>query len=104
MAPILKVLNKTLLHAMFDAKLNMVFNERMSNIERDAELIYQLGGPSKVAEALHIDKRGGAQRVQNWLKRGIPSKVKLDNPEIFMRATTIEWPLATPQTPDVRPA
>jgi len=29
-------------------------------------------------------QKGGAQRVQNWKKRGIPAQVKLDWPEIFM--------------------
>lgn len=53
----------------------------------DRELIKALGGPAKVAELLGFDKaQGGVQRVQNWLERGIPSKVKLDHPHIFLRA------------------
>lgn len=56
----------------------------MTEIDRDVELIRKLGGPSKVAELLQIDKRGGAQRVQNWLVRGIPAKEKVRRPDIFM--------------------
>jgi hypothetical protein len=60
----------------------MVFNMGMN----DAELIKQLGGPAKVAALLQFDKTiGGVQRVQNWMKRGIPSKVKVDFPHIFMK-------------------
>jgi hypothetical protein len=51
----------------------------------DEELIKDLGGPAKVAEMLGYEKHGGVQRVTNWVTRGIPSKVKLDHPEIFMR-------------------
>lgn len=50
----------------------------------DRKLIEDLGGPSKVAELLHFPKQGGAQRVQNWLTRGIPAKVKVEHPELFM--------------------
>lgn len=50
----------------------------------DRERIANLGGPTRVAELLKFDKkRGGVQRVHNWMKRGIPAQVKLDNPEIF---------------------
>lgn len=52
----------------------------------DRELIESLGGPSKVAALLGYDKKpGGVQRVHNWLARGIPAKVKLDYPAIFLR-------------------
>jgi len=52
----------------------------------DAELINDLGGPAKVAELLGYDKRsGGVQRVSNWITRGIPSKVKVDFPHLFLR-------------------
>ena len=50
----------------------------------DAELIGRLGGPSKVAEMIGLKKLGGAQRVQNWLTRGIPSHVKVKHPALFM--------------------
>jgi hypothetical protein len=62
----------------------MVFNMGMSSIDRDREIIHRYGGPSKVAELIGLDKRGGAQRVQNWLVRGIPSSVKVEFPSIFM--------------------
>ena len=55
-------------------------------IERDRELIRALGGPAKVARLLKFNtKSGGIQRVQNWMARGIPAKVKVDFPQIFMR-------------------
>lgn len=49
----------------------------------DQELIANLGGPTKLAERLGYAKAGGAQRVQNWMTRGIPAKVKLDHPDLF---------------------
>jgi hypothetical protein len=52
-------------------------------MESDKEIIARLGGPTKVAELLGYDKHGGVQRVQNWLTRGIPAKVKLANPSLF---------------------
>ena len=55
----------------------------------DTERITQLGGPTKVAELLNYEKSGGVQRVQNWLTRGIPSKVKVDHPEIFLNVAPI---------------
>lgn len=60
----------------------------------DSELIRMLGGPTKVAEMLGYDKaKGGVQRVQNWIERGIPPRVKLDHPDLFLngkRATEME--------------
>lgn len=50
----------------------------------DKQLIADLGGPARVAEMLGYPKQGGVQRVQNWVSRGIPAKVKLDHPEIFL--------------------
>lgn len=59
----------------------MVFNGGMS----DAELIADLGGPARVAELMGYPKaEGGVQRVHNWIKRGIPPKVKLQRPELFL--------------------
>lgn len=53
----------------------------------DKDLIKTLGGPTRVAELLGYDKAdGGVQRVQNWITRGIPSKVKVDHPSIFLVA------------------
>lgn len=56
----------------------------MSQATTDAELISALGGPSKVAELLGIQKRGGTQRVHNWMVRGIPAAVKVMRPDLFM--------------------
>lgn len=51
----------------------------------DKEIIEGLGGPARVAEMLKYDKaRGGVQRVNNWMSRGIPASVKLEHPEIFL--------------------
>jgi hypothetical protein len=51
----------------------------------DKKLIEDLGGPAKVAELLGYDKHGGVQRVHNWLTRGIPPKVKLAHPDLFLK-------------------
>ena len=50
----------------------------------DADLIKTHGGPAQLARLLGYDMPNGVQRVQNWLSRGIPAKVKLDRPEIFL--------------------
>lgn len=50
----------------------------------DQELIESMGGPTKVAERLGYTKRGGVQRVSNWLRRGIPAAVKVQHPELFL--------------------
>jgi hypothetical protein len=51
----------------------------------DKDLIRKLGGPTKVAEMLSLDKsRGGVQRVSNWMSRGIPAAIKLAHPDIFL--------------------
>jgi hypothetical protein len=64
-----------------------------NDMESDKELIARLGGPTTVAELLGYNKHGGVQRVQNWITRGIPAKVKLANPSIFQtqhrRATDV---------------
>ncbi|MCA0214549.1 MAG: hypothetical protein LCH79_15395 [Proteobacteria bacterium] len=54
-------------------------------------LVVALGGPTKVADLLGLSKDGGVQRVQNWKFRGIPSAVKVEWPDLFMR------PAATPE-------
>lgn len=57
-----------------------------TRIDKDAALIASLGGPAKVADLLGLDKkRGGVQRVCNWLVRGIPAEVKLSRPDLFLR-------------------
>lgn len=47
----------------------------------DAPLIADLGGPTKVAERIGFSP----QRVQNWLKRGIPPAVKVTYPRLFLK-------------------
>jgi hypothetical protein len=57
-------------------------------IQADKELIEQRGGPTRLAEELGFNKTtGGVQRVQNWTTRGIPPRVKLSRPDIFMPPT-----------------
>lgn len=51
------------------------------SIESDKEIILKLGGSTKVAELLGFKDK---QRVQNWMKRGIPAKIKLQYPHIFL--------------------
>jgi hypothetical protein len=58
----------------------------------DRELIESMGGPTKVAERLGFKKRGGVQRVQNWLTRGIPAAVKVAFPELFLGAAQTARP------------
>lgn len=52
--------------------------------QADIEIIERFGGPAKVARMLGYQKSGGTQRVFNWMRRGIPARVKLENPEIFL--------------------
>lgn len=56
----------------------------MNALQKDIQIITALGGPSKVAELLRLPKKGGQQRVQNWLARGIPAHVKVERPDLFM--------------------
>lgn len=58
----------------------------------DKTLILALGGPSKVADMLSFKKPGGAQRVQNWMTRGIPAQQKLDRPDLFPVRTEADTP------------
>ena len=61
----------------------------MQQIKSDAEMIKDIGGPSRVAEMLGLDKRaGGVQRVQTWTTRGIPPAVKLQHPNLFLKHLT----------------
>lgn len=50
----------------------------------DSAIIKALGGPARVAALLGYTKHG-TQRVHNWLTRGIPARVKLDRPDLFLR-------------------
>jgi hypothetical protein len=69
---------------MFDNSLHIVFN-RVTMKMTDKEIIASLGGASAVAKLLKYDiTKGGAQKVHNWIKRGIPSKVKVEFPELFL--------------------
>lgn len=53
-------------------------------MKTDQEIIQDLGGVKKLVELLGYDKKyGGYQRVANWLKRGIPTKIKLEHYELF---------------------
>ena len=54
------------------------------DLDEDKLRIARLGGPAKVAEKLGLDRAGGTQRVHNWLNRGIPAKVKVEHPELFL--------------------
>lgn len=91
MAAIVEQLNILLLHIMFDEEINMVFNCGMD----DRELIMRAGGPAKLAAKLNYDKRSGVQRVHNWMTRGIPARVKLEHPEIFL--VDLPAPAPTPE-------
>jgi hypothetical protein len=73
----------------------MVCNPGMT----DAELIDALGGPARVCELLNIPKHRGVQRVHNWKARGIPARVKLQWPGVFLRAIEHPQPrIAEPAT------
>lgn len=63
--------------------LNMVCNARTMT---DAQLIDALGGPAAVAKLLKLRSAYSSQRVHNWKKRGIPSKVMLEHRGVFARA------------------
>jgi len=51
----------------------------------DVELIEHYGGASNLAKLLGFKGQGGAMRVQNWKTRGIPARIKVKHPELFMR-------------------
>lgn len=55
----------------------------------DSDLIERLGGPTRLAERLGYGKAGGVQRVQNWKARGIPARVKLERPDLFLIQTEL---------------
>jgi hypothetical protein len=46
----------------------------------DTQIIEKLGGTGAVSKHLGVSY----QRVHNWLKRGIPSKTKLQHPDLFL--------------------
>ena len=45
----------------------------------DQELIKRNGGVTKLAQVLKVK----TSVVGNWMKRGIPARVKLSHPELF---------------------
>ena len=51
----------------------------------DKELIQRLGGPTVLAQKLGYVQPGGVQRVANWMKRGIPARVRLERPDVFAK-------------------
>jgi hypothetical protein len=59
--------------------------ENTDQIRADRQLIEELGGPTKTAALLGYDKaKGGVQRVQNWMTRGIPARVRIAHPNLLM--------------------
>ena len=61
----------------------------------DSELIAHYGGPSNLARLLGFPEKGGVQRVQNWISRGIPSAVKVQFPDLLLnvpKATELAKP------------
>lgn len=52
-------------------------------IDQDAARIRELGGPAAVARLLGYAPERGTQRVNNWMTRGVPVRVKYHHPEIF---------------------
>ena len=59
--------------------------QRARQIKEDAALIDKHGGAAALARKLMLKGRG-QERVQNWKTRGIPPRIKLMYPEIFMPA------------------
>lgn len=51
------------------------------SIKDDKDIIVALGGSTKVAVLLNLKSK---QRVQNWMRRGIPASIKLQYPHIFL--------------------
>lgn len=60
----------------------------------DAELILSLGGPTVVARRLGYKLPDGARRVHNWMKRGIPAQVRLENQKLFKLPRNTNRPAA----------
>lgn len=84
------------LNIVFDFCLNMLFNCStlilpflILTMSNDSKIIETLGGPTKVSDLLGYEKKSGPQRVHNWITRGIPPKVKLERPDLFLNAPTV---------------
>lgn len=50
----------------------------------DKELIKKMGGVAKISKALGFKTMS---RVGNWVKRGIPARIKLNNQKLFEELT-----------------
>ena len=79
-----EAVNESFIHAALTDAVNMVCNPLVS----DSDLIEKLGGSSALAKRLGYPLVGGVQRVQNWKRRGIPPRVKLEWPELFLQTQT----------------
>lgn len=54
-------------------------------IQADQDLIERLGGTTNLARLLGWPLPGGARRVNNWRARGIPARIKLEYPNLFLK-------------------
>lgn len=70
----------------------------------DAELIAHHGGPTKLAKVLGFPERGGVQRIQNWIARGIPPAVKVRWPDLFLNVSVVTGAPAIGQVAEPAPA
>lgn len=65
-----------------------------TQIEFAERVIKNLGGATRVARLLQDASNGSEpwtpQRVQNWLKRGIPPKVQLEYPQVISAGAKTE--------------
>ena len=70
---------------MLDFCLNLLFNIHHNTSKElnmsDKQVILDLGGISAVARLL----KTSPQRVWNWTKRGIPARMKIAHPELFLK-------------------
>lgn len=55
----------------------------------DRDIIATLGGPVKMAIQLGYELPAGQWRVNNWVQRGIPSRVKVARPDLIKKARRI---------------
>lgn len=51
----------------------------------DKEIIEFYGGSSKLARKLGLLSHHDAIKVNQWKSRGIPARIKLQFPEVFLR-------------------
>lgn len=59
-----------------------------TNFHEDKALIDALGGVHQVVALMSYEpSAANIQRVKNWLTRGIPSKVKVERPDLFLLKT-----------------